>query len=35
MQRTLDALSPFIARGVPVVGLEPSCILGFRDEIPA
>lgn len=34
MQRTLDALSPYIARGVPIVGLEPSCILGFRDEIP-
>ena len=23
------------ARGIPVVGLEPSCVLGFRDEIPA
>ena len=34
MQRTLDALSPYIARGVPIVGLEPSCILGFRDELP-
>jgi FAD/FMN-containing dehydrogenase/Fe-S oxidoreductase len=34
-ERTLDALEPFIVRGVPVVGLEPSCILGFRDEIPA
>ncbi|MBO0712983.1 MAG: 4Fe-4S dicluster domain-containing protein, partial [Acetobacteraceae bacterium] len=33
--RTLAALAPFVARGVPVVGLEPSCILGFRDEIPA
>jgi Fe-S oxidoreductase len=34
MQRTLDALAPYIARGVPIVGLEPSCILGFRDELP-
>jgi len=33
--RALDALAPFAARGVPIVGLEPSCILGFRDEIPA
>jgi len=33
--RSLAALEPYIARGVPVVGLEPSCILGFRDEIPA
>ena len=34
-ERTLDALSPFAARGTPIVGLEPSCLLGFRDEIPA
>jgi Fe-S oxidoreductase len=34
-ERTLAALAPHVARGVPVVGLEPSCILGFRDEIPA
>jgi Fe-S oxidoreductase len=31
----LAALAPYVARGVPVIGLEPSCILGFRDEIPA
>ncbi|MFZ5558310.1 MAG: FAD-binding and (Fe-S)-binding domain-containing protein [Pseudomonadota bacterium] len=30
--RTLAALNPFVARGVPVVGLEPSCLLGLRDE---
>ncbi len=23
------------SRGVPVVGLEPSCLLSFRDEVPA
>jgi FAD/FMN-containing dehydrogenase/Fe-S oxidoreductase len=34
-ERTLAALEPYVTRGVPVVGLEPSCILGFRDEIPA
>jgi FAD/FMN-containing dehydrogenase/Fe-S oxidoreductase len=34
-ERTLAALAPYIERGVPVIGLEPSCILGFRDEIPA
>jgi Fe-S oxidoreductase len=34
-ERVLAALDPFVSRGVPVVGLEPSCILGFRDEIPA
>lgn len=33
--RVIATLEPFVARGVPVVGLEPSCILGLRDEIPA
>ncbi|WP_158815734.1 FAD-binding and (Fe-S)-binding domain-containing protein [Methylocapsa sp. S129] len=32
MSRTLAALRPFLERGVPVVGLEPSCLLSFRDE---
>ncbi|MBI4203849.1 MAG: hypothetical protein HY527_02375 [Betaproteobacteria bacterium] len=31
-RRMLDALTPFVERGVPVVGLEPSCLLGLRDE---
>jgi Fe-S oxidoreductase len=31
-RRTLDMLLPFVRRGVPVVGLEPSCLLGMRDE---
>src|SRR5215831_4469012 len=34
-ERCIEAFSPFVARGVPVVGLEPSCLIGFRDEIPA
>jgi Fe-S oxidoreductase len=34
-QRCVAALAPLLARGMPVVGLEPSCILGFRDELPA
>ena len=29
----LDTLGPALARGVPVVGLEPACIASFRDEI--
>ena len=33
--RTLEALAPFLDRGVPVIGLEPSCLFTFRDEIPA
>jgi Fe-S oxidoreductase len=35
MRRTLDALAPYVTRDVPVVGLEPSCLLSFRDELPA
>ncbi len=35
MQRTLDALAPYVARGIPVIGLEPSCLFTFRDELPA
>jgi len=35
MERTLAALSPYAARGVPVIGLEPSCLFTFRDEMPA
>jgi Fe-S oxidoreductase len=31
-RRTLDALVPFIKRGVAIVGLEPSCLLTLRDE---
>jgi len=33
--RTLAALAPYLEQGVPVVGLEPSCIFSLRDEIPA
>lgn len=31
-RRVIDALRPFVARGIPVVGLEPSCLLTLRDE---
>jgi Fe-S oxidoreductase len=31
-QRMLDALSPWAKKGVPIVGLEPSCLLTLRDE---
>ncbi len=35
MSRTAAVLLPFIERGGVVVGLEPSCILTFRDEAHA
>jgi Fe-S oxidoreductase len=31
----LAALEPFVARGIAVVGLEPSCLLTLRDEMTA
>jgi FAD/FMN-containing dehydrogenase/Fe-S oxidoreductase len=31
-QRLIDAVAPYVERGVPVVGLEPSCLLTLRDE---
>ncbi len=31
-QRSADALRPYAERGVKIVGLEPSCLLGLRDE---
>jgi Fe-S oxidoreductase len=34
-ERTIAVLAPFAARGATIIGLEPSCIMGFRDEIPA
>ena len=33
--RSLEALLPFAERDVPIIGLEPSCLLSFRDEILA
>jgi Fe-S oxidoreductase len=35
LSRTRDALLPFAKRGVPVIGLEPSCLLTLRDELLA
>jgi FAD/FMN-containing dehydrogenase/Fe-S oxidoreductase len=31
-RRNLDLLFPLVERGVPLVGLEPSCILTIRDD---
>ncbi len=32
-RRALDALLPLVDRGARIVGLEPSCLLTFRDEL--
>jgi Fe-S oxidoreductase len=34
-RRLVAALKPYVARGVPVVGLEPSCLFTLRDELAA
>jgi Fe-S oxidoreductase len=33
LNRTVDNLKPQIESGIPVVGLEPSCVAVFRDEL--
>ncbi len=33
--RLLENLSPYVERGVPIVGLEPSCVFTIKDELPS
>jgi len=32
-KRVLEAFRPEIAKGTPIIGLEPSCLLSLRDEL--
>jgi FAD/FMN-containing dehydrogenase/Fe-S oxidoreductase len=34
-ETAVNQLAVFAATGAPIIGLEPSCIFSFRDEIPA
>lgn len=34
LQQTLTVLKPHIDAGTPVIGLEPSCVSVFREELP-
>ena len=34
-ERVIAVAGPLVAQGVPLVGLEPSCLLTLRDEFPA
>jgi len=34
LQETMDVLQPQLEEGIPIVGLEPSCVSVFRDELP-
>jgi len=31
-RRLLAAVRPYVSRGIPIIGLEPSCLLTLRDE---
>ncbi|MDF0518073.1 FAD-linked oxidase C-terminal domain-containing protein [Bradyrhizobium yuanmingense] len=33
LDRLVSTFAPYAARGVPIVGLEPSCLLTLRDEL--
>ena len=32
-EQTIEHLKPYLRDGVPIVGLEPSCVAAFRDEL--
>jgi Fe-S oxidoreductase len=34
-KRLVDTYYPYAKQGVPIVGLEPSCLLCLRDEVPS
>ena len=33
--RLIDTYLPYVERGVPIIGLEPSCLFGLRDALTA
>ena len=34
-RRMIDALAPYVEHGMPIIGLEPACLLTLRDEFAA
>ena len=34
-ERLVKTYLPFVQRGLPIVGLEPSCLFALKDEIPS
>jgi Fe-S oxidoreductase len=34
LRRVVDRLRPYAREGVPIVGMEPSCVAVLRDELP-
>jgi Fe-S oxidoreductase len=35
LSRLVERLTPYARAGVPIVGLEPSCVAALRDELPS
>jgi FAD/FMN-containing dehydrogenase/Fe-S oxidoreductase len=33
LHRVLDVLRPYVREGIPIVGMEPSCLAVFKDEL--
>ena len=33
LRRSLETLGPYVRQGIPVVGMEPSCLAVFKDEL--
>lgn len=33
-RRNLERLAPYVRAGIPIVGLEPSCVTAFQDDYP-
>ena len=34
-RKNVEMLAPYAAQGIPIIGVEPSCIACFRDEYPS
>ncbi len=34
-RRVIESFAPYIKKGIPIIGLEPSCLLTLRDEFQA
>jgi len=34
-KRLIETFAPYAAAGIPIVGLEPSCLMALKDEVPS
>ena len=35
LRRLVKAVAPYVEKGLPLIGLEPACLLTLKDELPA